>query len=92
MTAEQPLRRRRNQRMLQYAMRSATDPHKSTYSTVFNNLFENIFNNNKKIIQLMHKEKRKRAISQSISSLGFIFALIYRILLITQAVASFPFQ
>jgi hypothetical protein len=38
-TGEQPLSSRRNQLMLQYAIRTATDPNKPTYSIIFNNRF-----------------------------------------------------
>jgi hypothetical protein len=54
-TGEQPLSNRRNQLMLQHVIRTATDPNKPTYSTIFYNLFENTFNNNNKLIHPIYK-------------------------------------
>jgi len=59
-TGEQSINNWRNQLMLQYAVRTATDPNKPTYSTVFNNRFGNTFNNNKKLIQPMYKRIKEK--------------------------------
>jgi hypothetical protein len=60
-TGEQPLHNRRNQLMLQYAVRTATNPNKPTYYTVFNiQYFENAFNNNKRLIQPMYKRIKEK--------------------------------
>lgn len=58
-TGEEPLNNRRNQLMLQFAIRTATDQNKQTYFTIFDTRFENTFNNNTKLTKSMYKRIRE---------------------------------